>query len=162
MRRYILFKADKGELQKYREQTNTQMGEGFYRVSNPGSVHSLTWTLAEHYDSSGKPAPEPGYRLTESVFVPEAADATFPNAATHYRDNGWEVVRVHEYTPDIPPPYGAEFDAICICYCAYKPIENAPLKQSHRMPVSLESFGGNQEAYDRWLMSQPDREPAKV
>ncbi|MEG4918072.1 hypothetical protein [Microcoleus sp. B7-D4] len=160
MRKYIIFRADKGELEKYRSLTETKVGESFYRVANAGSVKSLIWTIAEHYDSSGKPSPAPGYRLTESVIVESAIAPMFPTASTHFRDSGWEVVKVHEYTPEIPAPYGAEFDSICICYCAYKPIENAPLKQYERSPVTLDSFAGDRTAYDRWLESQ--KQPTEV
>ena len=83
MRKLILFKADRGEIEKYRQHTETRVGQSFYRVANAGSVPSLITTIAEHYDSSGKPAPEIGYRLTETV--PEDRDS--------FRDNGWEVVR---------------------------------------------------------------------
>lgn len=160
MRKYIIFRAQKGELEKYRSLTETKVGESFYRVANVGSVKSLISTLAEYYDSSDKPSPAAGYRLTESVIVPSAIAPTFPTASTHFRDSGWEVVKVHEYTPEIPAPYGAEFDSICICYCAYKPIENAPLKQYQRSPVTLDSFGGDRAAYDCWLESQ--KQPAEV
>lgn len=154
MRKYIIFRADKGELEKYRSLTATKVGESFYRVANAGSVKSLIWTIAEHYDSSGKPSPVPGERLTESVIVSSDLDPIFPSASTHFRDSGWEVVKVHEYTPEIPAPYGAEFDSICICYCAYKPIDNPPMKQYKRAPVTVDSFGGDRAAFDRWLESQ--------
>jgi hypothetical protein len=146
MRRLILFKADKGEIEKYRQHTEIKVGQSFYRIANAGSVPSLTTTIAEHYDSSGKPAPEIGYRLTETV--PEDRDS--------FRDNGWEVVRVEEYTPEIPPPYGAGFDSICLCYCAYKPLapQDVWTKKAHRLAPSLASFGGNEKAYQDWLATQ--------
>ncbi len=100
--RLIIFRADRNEIDKYRQLTQTQQGESFYRVANARSVPSSIWTISEHYDSSGKPIPEPGYRLTETV--PEHRD--------YFRDNGWEVVRVETYTPDIPAPYGAEFEEL--------------------------------------------------
>ena len=81
MRQYIIFRADKGELEKYRSLTETKIGESFYRVAKAGSVKSLIWTIAEHYDSSGKPSPAPGYRLTESVVVPSAIDPSMMPAA---------------------------------------------------------------------------------
>jgi hypothetical protein len=147
MRRLIWFRADRGEIQKYREITQTQSGESFYRVANAGSVPSLMKTIAEHYDCSNKPIPAPGYRLTETV--PEDRDS--------FRDSGWEVVRVEEYTPEIPDPYGADFDTICICYCAYKPLapEDAWTKKAHRLVPSLASFGGDETAYSEWLETQP-------
>ncbi|MBF2029226.1 MAG: hypothetical protein IGS48_21110 [Oscillatoriales cyanobacterium C42_A2020_001] len=147
MRKLILFKADKGEIQKYRSETATTVGESFYRVANAGSVPSLIDTIAEHYCSSNKPVPEPGYRLTETV----------PDDQESFRDSGWEVVRVDEYTPDIPYPQGAEFGSIYICYCAYKPLapEDTWTKKAHRIAPSLDSFGGDKAAYEKWLESQP-------
>jgi hypothetical protein len=63
---------------------------------------------------------------------------------------------VEEYAPDIPPPYGAEFDAISLCYCAYKPLapEATWTKKSHRLAPSLDSFGGDEKAYRDWLNTQ--------
>lgn len=52
-----------------------------------------------------------------------------------------------------------EFDLVVICYCQYNPI-NAPLKPMPERQVSLDSFGGNKEAYDRWLSSQ--KQPQNV
>ncbi len=147
MRKLILFKAEKREISNYRQATQTPIGQSFYRVANAGSVPSLTTTIAEHYNSSGKPSPAIGYRLTETV--PEDHDS--------FRDSGWEVTRVEEYTPEIPPPYGADFDAICICYCAYRPLapEDAWMKKAHRLTLSLASFGGDSQAYQNWLVTQP-------
>lgn len=143
MRRLILFKADKGEISKYRQYTETEIGQSFYRVANAGTVPSLITTIAEHYDCSGKPAPRIGYRLTESV--PEDRDS--------FRDNGWEVVRVVEYAPEIPD---TEFDSICLCYCAYKPLAPQELwiKKARRLAPSIASFGGDAKAYQDWLSTQ--------
>ncbi len=144
MHKLILFKADKGEIESYRRQTATKIGESFYRVGNVQSVPSLTRTIAEHYDATGKPAPEPGYRLTETV--PEDRDS--------FRDNGWEVVRVESYVSDLP--VGQEFSEIVICYCAYKPlaVEDSWTKKADRLAPSLDSFAGDEEAYQQWLASQ--------
>ncbi|OLP17448.1 hypothetical protein BST81_16800 [Leptolyngbya sp. 'hensonii'] len=148
MRRLILFKAEKGEIENYRRETETQIGQSFYRIANAGSVPSLINTIAEHHDSSSKPAPTAGYRLKETV----------PEDHECFRDSGWEVIRVEEYTPEIPPPYGAGFDAICICYCAYKPLapKDAWVKKAHRLVPSIASFGGDEKAYQAWLASQPE------
>ncbi len=148
MRRLILFKADRGEINKYRGATETKIGQSFYCVANAGSVPSLINTIAEHHDSSGKPAPREGYRLTETV----------PDDRESFRDSGWEVIRVVVYTPEIHQNYGAEFDSICICYCAYKPLapEDAWTKKARRLAPSLASFGGDEKAYQEWLNTQPE------
>lgn len=115
MPKIILFKADRGESKKYREISQTQLGESFYSVANADSVPVLTKTIAEHYDASEKSIPEPGYQLTETV--PENPDL--------FRDNGWEVVRVESYFAN--SPNGQKLKEIAICYCAYKPL---PLEAS--------------------------------
>jgi hypothetical protein len=46
-----------------------------------------------------------------------------------------------------------EFDMIVMCYCQYNPI-NAPLKPMPERQVSLDSFGGDKEAYYHWQESQ--------
>jgi hypothetical protein len=153
MRKLILFKAEKGEIEAYRKETETKIGESFYRVANAGSVPSLINTIAEHRDSSGKPIPQPGYRLTETV----------PEDRNSFRDSGWEVVRVQEYTPEIPAPYGAEFESICIYYCVYKPLatEDVWIKKAHRLAPSLDSFGGDISAYEAWLATQTEEVQAE-
>jgi hypothetical protein len=146
MRRLITFKAEAGEIRKYQQVVGADRGSCFYRIANVGSVPSLIKTIAEHHCSSGKPSPELGDRLTETI--PENRDS--------FRDSGWEVIRVERYTSEIAPPHGNEFDEICICYCAYKPLSNGDqwTKQSHRLPVSIDSFGGDGDAYDEWMKSQ--------
>jgi hypothetical protein len=127
MRRYIIFKAEAGEVKKYLQATEVKRGECFYRIGNAGSAKNLTAILAEFYDSSNRGVPEPGYRLTESVVVAEAADPNRPNRSTHFRDNGWEVTRSVEYKTE----ENSEFNSVCICYCAYRPLENPQLKEFH-------------------------------
>jgi hypothetical protein len=170
MHRLITFKADAGEILKYRQTVGADRGSCFYRIANVGSVPSLIKTIAEHYCSSGKPAPELGDRLTETYCssgkpAPELGDRlteTIPENRDSFRDSGWEVIRVERYSSEINPPHGNEFDEIYICYCAYKPLSSQDqwTKQSHRLPVSVDSFGGDREAYDEWLQSQ--KQPAIV
>ncbi|NET39003.1 MAG: hypothetical protein F6K19_44690 [Cyanothece sp. SIO1E1] len=110
----------------------------------------LTDILAQHFDSSDIPTPEPGDRLSESKKLEGHQDSMFPDSPTHYREGDWQVKRVEEYTPELPT---SEFDLIVICYCVYAPIEPdwQPLR---RMPVSLDSFGGDTEAFEAWQQSQ--------
>lgn len=127
MRKLIIFKADKGEIQKYRQLTETKIGESFYRVANIG-VPSLVTTIAEHYDCTNNPLPETGYRLTETV----------PEDRESFRDSGWEVVRVEEYEPKQP----VEFDVVCVCYCTFESLspEDAWTKKSRRIGPTLEDI----------------------
>ncbi|HLP90284.1 MAG TPA: hypothetical protein VK184_17065 [Nostocaceae cyanobacterium] len=140
MGKWIVFRAEKG-----------QPGWQERKYAHTGS---LTKTLAEHYDCSDKQLPEPGYRPPEFIRVEEFVDPQYPKAKTHYRVSDWEVTRVETYTPDIP--VGMGFDMIVICYCKYSPI-NAPLKPMPERQVSLDSFGGDQKAYESWLASEKEK-----
>jgi hypothetical protein len=138
MRKYIIFQADKRQPGwKDRKLQHTQ---------------ALTWIIQENWDSSDKPIPEVGDRPIEFVRVEQLHDRERHGYSTHYRQSDWEVVRVETYDHEVGRPY-AEYDTIVICYCQYSPI-NAPLKPMPDRQVSLDSFGGDKEAYDRWLESQ--------
>jgi hypothetical protein len=136
---YILFMAE-GEDPDWRERKLQQSG-------------SLTWIIAEHWDSSGKALPEPGYR--PSVFV-KVDDSDPLRGKTHSKIGDWEVVRVESYSPDLP---NGKYDTIAICYCKYSPID-APLQPMPERQVSIDSFGRDKEAYQRWLESERQNEPA--
>lgn len=136
MRKYIIFRAEKRE--PGWEQRKLEHTQGLTRI------------LAEHFDSSNKPIPEPGYRPTEFVRVDSLHNSKQHGYSTHYRAGDWEVARVETYTPDVPI---GEFDMVVICYCKYSPV-NAPLKPMPERQVSIDSFGGNKEAYEQWLASQ--------
>ncbi|MFM6608039.1 MAG: hypothetical protein ACKPJO_00480 [Dolichospermum sp.] len=119
MSKYIIFKADKGQLENWEQMLLSHTG-------------ACTDILAEHYDGSKKPLPKPGYRLKEFSQVEEYVDPEFPGASTHYRIGDWEVSRVEEYVPDLPV---GTFESVVICYCRYSPI-NTPLKPLPRIQVS--------------------------
>lgn len=144
MRKYVIFQADK-----------RQPGWEDRKLQH---TQALTWILQENWDSSDKPLPEPGYRPLEFVRVEQLHDPNQHGQSTHYRTSDWEVVQVETYTPDIPTPH-SKYDMIVICYCQYAPI-NAPLKPMPERQVSLDSFGGDKEAYERWLESQ--KQPSEV
>lgn len=134
MRKYIIFRTQ-GEDPQWRERKLQHSG-------------SLTWIIAEHWDSSNKSLPEPGYRPPE-FFKMDDSDAL--GGKTHWRVSDWEVVRVETYEHEVGSPY-AEYDVVVMCYCQYNPID-APLQPMPERQVSVESFGGDREAYDRWLRS---------
>ncbi|MGB3238853.1 MAG: hypothetical protein WBB29_11185 [Geitlerinemataceae cyanobacterium] len=138
MRKWIVFKAT-GKEQDWKNRKFAHSG-------------SLTNIIAEHFDSSNSEIPEPGYRPPEFIRVEQFTDPQYPAAKTHYRQGDWEVVRVETYEHEVGRPY-AEYDLIVVCYCQYNPI-NAPLKPMPERQVLIDSFGGDQEAYDRWLTSQ--------
>ncbi|MCM0589744.1 MAG: hypothetical protein ACSI46_28645 [Gloeotrichia echinulata DVL01] len=144
MRKWIVFRAEKNQPGwKERRFQHTQ---------------SLTKILAEHFDSSDNPTPEPGYRPLEFIRVEQLANANFPGEKTHYRKSDWVVSRVETYTPDVPM---GEFDMIVICHCKYSPIK-ADLKPMPEREISPDSFGGDTEAYERWLQSQSVKQPAQA
>jgi hypothetical protein len=144
MRKWIVFRADKRQPGwEKRKFQHTQ---------------SLTKILAEHFDSSDGPIPEVGYRPSEFVRVETEHDPDRHGYSTHYRTGDWEVARVETYTPDIPI---GEFDMVVICYCQYSPID-APLKPMPERQVSVDSFRGDKEAYQRWLESQKGKEYTEV
>ncbi len=119
MSKYIIFKADKGQLENWEKMLLSHTG-------------ACTDILAEHYDGSKKPIPEPGYRLKEFCQIEEYVDPEFPGASTHYRIGDWEVSKVEEYVPDLPV---GTFESVVICYCRYSPI-NTPLKPLPKIQVS--------------------------
>ena len=142
MHKYIIFQAEpNAEGWENRKLAHTQ---------------ALTRMLAEHWDASGKSMPEPGYRPTEFIRVETLHDPSQHAHSTHYRRGDWEVSRVETYTPDVPM---GKYDMIVLCYCKYSPI-NAPLKPMPERQVSVDSFGGDAAAYERWLEAQ--KQPAEV
>lgn len=150
MRKYIVFRAE-----------GRQPGWEDRMLSH---THSLTRILAEYFDSSDRPIPQPGYRPTEFVRVEAEHEPNFHGWSTHYKTGDWEVARVETYTPDIPnlPEGGSsEFGMVVICYCRYNPID-AALKPMPDRQVSIDGFGGDREAYERWLESQKDPQAAEV
>jgi hypothetical protein len=138
MRKYIIFRAEKRE--------------PGWRERKFQHTQGLTRILTEHFDSSNKPIPEPGYRPLEFVRVEELHNPKEHGHSTHYRKGDWEVSHVETYTPDVP--MGA-FDMIVICDCKYAPID-APLKPMPDRQVSVDSFGGDKIAYEQWLESQKE------
>jgi hypothetical protein len=138
----IIFRAERGEITKYHQATETKTGAGFYRIANPGSVPSLIDTVAEYRWNGSKPMPDVGYRLTETV----------PDDRDSFTDSGWEVTRTEDYTSDL----GSEFELIRICYCAYRPLpmDKRWTKKAQRYAPSLASFGGRKDEYEAWLATQ--------
>ncbi|GAA6620662.1 hypothetical protein [Scytonema sp. NUACC26] len=133
MRKYIIFRAEANQTGwENRKLEHTQ---------------SLTRILTEHYDCSNKPIPKVGYRPAEFLRVDTLHDPKQHGYSTHYRKGDWEVTKVETYTPDVPI---GEFDIIVICHCKYSPI-NAPLKPMPERQVSIDSFGGDEQAYQQWI-----------
>lgn len=139
MKKYIIFRTE-GSAKGWKERKLESSG-------------ALTRILAEYIDCSDKPLPEPGYRPAE--FVRVDPNPSVHGNSTHYKTGDWEVVRVHSYTPEIPVPQGGDYDVVAVCICRYSPV-NAPLKAMPERQVSIDSFGGNREAYENWLTSQQE------
>ncbi|WP_238360998.1 hypothetical protein [Iningainema tapete] len=64
--------------------------------------------------------------------IEQFVDPRFPGASTHSRVGDWEVIRVEEYTPEVPT---SGFEAIVICYCRYSPV-TSPLEPLPKIQVS--------------------------
>ncbi len=142
-RKLILFQPNSGEEEKYCEHNGFGSWDVLYRVNHPDSPKSCTKFLEEHSDSSGKPLPEPGYRLTRSI----------KNSDDLFTDSGWEVVKVVAYETD---DLEADYQIIAICYCDYLPLPEHEqwTKKAYRAKVSPDSFGGDEAKYQEYLNSQ--------
>lgn len=114
----------------------------------------LTDILTEHRDFSGKgKIPKVGYRFP--VFLRDESAATPENiGSTHYRKGDWVVTRVERYPAGSPDCSCKE---IAVCYCSFCPIE-AELIALGEAKVSVDSFGGDKEAYQRWISSDAGKE----
>jgi hypothetical protein len=122
--------------------------QGWENRLNP--MGGLTDFLTEHRDFSGKgKIPQPGYRFPEFLRV-ESAASSGNIGSTHYRKGDWIVTRVERY------PAGST-DCSCkeivVCYCKFDPKESE-LVALAEPKVSIDSFGGDKEAYQRWKASQ--------
>lgn len=110
----------------------------------------LTDYLTEHRDFSGKTRiPKIGYRFPE--FVRDESAATPENiGSTHYRKGDWVVTQVERYPAGSPDCSCKE---IVVCYCIFEPIKTE-LKPLGKPTVSVDSFGGDVEAYRKFLESE--------
>lgn len=108
-RKLILFYADSG---------NDELDYGTLTRGNDSQELRL---LGQYYDSSNKPAPTEGYRLSEykSGLVGDDRRPT----TTHHRPGPWMVETVESYLPDLP--VGTEFGEVVICTCGYSPLPEA-------------------------------------
>ncbi len=115
MSKYIIFKAEDASTEQWKNMLLAHTG-------------ACTDILAEHYDSSKRSIPQPGYRLREYHRIEQFVDSKFPGASTHSRVGDWEVTRVEEYPTEFATN---DFESIVICYCRYSPITTAlePLPQ---------------------------------
>ena len=129
--KYIIWRANWGENKGWRTFSGTR---------------SLTGILAEHFDSSGKPIPEVGDRLGEHK--------TEDDGSFYARVGDWVADRVESYVPDLP--VGQEFTEVVICWCKYDPIDAPWIFQGDKRIVSVESFGGDREAFEKWKAENAD------
>lgn len=134
-RKWIIFREAEGQ--------GLVEGWGNRRLAHNNALTSI---LYEHYDSTGAEPPEAGYRPTEYK------KSEITGKLSHYRDGDWVVTKTDVFVPDIPLP--SLFDEVVICQCIYDPIEPKwkSFKQD-RSIASLDSFGGDREAYNKFLLS---------
>lgn len=119
-RKYIIFRAD------WREEEGAES-----RLL--AHTKATTDILAEYFDSSNSPLPEPGYRVREYHKIDGFADSNFPEVSTHSRVGDWEVAKVEEYKSQD----ATDFESIVICYCKYSPV-STPLEPLPQVNVSHE------------------------
>ena len=122
-------------------------------------THSRAGTdiLAEHYDSSDNPPPQPGDRLPEFHRVPGFEDPQFSAASTHSREGNWQITRIEEYRPTHP---NSAFHTILLCYCQYTPIVTS-LEPLPPVQVTADSFGSDETAHQDW-QTQQTQQPVEV
>ncbi|MEM1172056.1 MAG: hypothetical protein AAGJ08_23985 [Cyanobacteria bacterium P01_H01_bin.35] len=92
---------------------------------------------------------EIGRRLTMSIFGAPGKPATeIPT--------GWVVTDVCRYSPD--EGQTPLFKDIVLAFCVYKPMTPDEVKNFIEpiglMPVTVESFGGDEQKYQEWLKSE--------
>ena len=141
MRKYIIFKA----------QSMSAEGWENRMLAHTGATTDI---LCEYYNSSDEPLPQPGNRPYEFYRIEEFDDPQFPDSDTHYRVGDWEVVRVEQY-PTAEP--GSNYDLIAVCYCQYAP-KPSPLMPVPSARISIDSFGGDEAAYQQYLESNAKSE----
>lgn len=138
--KYIQFIAENWDLGEYEDMSLSHTG-------------AFTPLLAEYWDSSDTPLPEPGYRPAEYYRLEEFAKPEFTGSTTHRKVGDWEVTRVEVYSANSS---GNEFDTIAICYCRYSPI-SAPLVPVPQAKVSRDSFA-TEEEYQAWQAQQKEKD----
>ena len=105
-------------------------------------------TLGIHLDYSDAEYPTPGDRPINEYLKDEAG------RKTHSRFTPWVVESVEAYVPDLP--IGQRFDEVVICTCAYSPLPEAenPWVPINRLQPTVESFGGDADAFEAWRSDQ--------
>lgn len=109
-------------------------------------TRSLTGILAEHFCSSGKPIPEVGDRLGEHK--------TEDDGSFYTRVGDWIADQVESYVPDLP--VGQEYTEMVICWCRHVPTDSPWVFQGNQSIVSVASFGGDIEAFEKWKTENAD------
>ena len=129
MHKYIIFRAEKN--QPGWKERKLQHTKGLTRI------------LAEHFDSSDGPIPEPGYRLLDFK-------CNENGSSSHYRTGDWQVTKVETYPSS---DSDSEFGLVVICYCQFVPVET-PLIPMPERQVLPESFTDRIE-YETWRENNP-------
>ncbi len=126
-------------------------GEGRIRLSGGMLTQDReTRILRDSYDYRPvhKRKVEIGERLMCSASVP---DSTLRTTRTIPTD--WVVTEVETYEPSVDIP---EFREVVIAYCERQPLSLEEFKEAiddNNVKVSVDSFGGDEEAYRKFLES---------
>jgi hypothetical protein len=121
---------------------------GYIRLRIRELAEQRGWTFKEVADRSGV-----NYNTVRSYVQRDTL-----NSDTHYRVGDWEVVRVEQY-PTAEP--GSNYDLIAVCYCQYAP-KPSPLMPVPSARISIDSFGGDEAAYQQYLESIADIESVSL
>lgn len=123
---------------------------GLERLEDMGITGHI---LRQYFDYSNQPAPSTGYRLKE--FKTDGGTASFDHqgGVTHHRLSDWRVARAETYVANTG--YEA-FDEVVVAYCEYSPLpdEENPWIEMAPARVTVDSFGGNEKAFEEWKHAQ--------
>lgn len=102
--------------------------------------------------------------LTQTVDYSDGEPPNVGDRPLEYQDGGhleasstrfspWRVSRVEEYVANTGME---EFSEVVVAYCEYSPLpeEENPWQKSILGKVSVDSFGGDAEAFEEWKRSQ--------
>lgn len=128
--KYVLWMAIDGEPNACRTIPSHDGGVTGTRILNEGL-----------YCADGDP--EPGERLTQYK--------TDSDGRTLTGWSSWIIDRVETYPANLPGYQ--EFSEIIVCFCKFSPVD-PEWSATPEPAVSLDSFGGDAEAYRNWLESQ--------
>ncbi len=125
------------------------------------SDRSSTMLLAEYSDYSGKSSPQEGDRIREYKRDVEGSTFDHGRSTTHYRKSPWIVSSIEEYVANVDGLQ--KYTEVIFCYCDYQPLTDLenPWVEMNQSIVSPDSFGGDVQAFDRFVNGLSPEEAAQ-